>query len=299
MKKLLITGGTNFVSRYAAEYFVRRGYAVTVLNRNSRPQVEGVTLVEADRHDLGDCLRGLSFDGVLDITAYTGADVAGLLDALDGFGTYILVSSSAVYPENQAQPLTEEREIGPNGIWGIYGTNKVDAERVLQSRVPGAYILRPPYLYGPGNNVYREAFVFDCAMEGRKFYLPGDGKMKLQFFHVDDLCRFMELLLEKKPQQRIFNVGNPQAVSVREWAELCYRAAGKEPEFVSVDKNVEQRRYFPFYDYEYFLDVEKQLAVMPRVKPLEEGLREALEWYRENRGLVNRKPLIAFIDENL
>ena len=34
------------------------------------------------------------------------------------------------------------------------------------------------------NNVYREAFVFDCALADRKFYLPKDGSMKLQFFHV-------------------------------------------------------------------------------------------------------------------
>ena len=57
-----------------------------------------------------------------------------------------------------------------------------------------AYILRPPYLYGPMNNVYREAFVFDCALADRKFYLPKDGSMKLQFFHVKDLCRLMEVI---------------------------------------------------------------------------------------------------------
>lgn len=52
MKKILITGGTVFVSRYAAQYFVDKGYEVYVVNRNSRPQVPGVKLIEADRHDL-------------------------------------------------------------------------------------------------------------------------------------------------------------------------------------------------------------------------------------------------------
>lgn len=299
MKTLLITGGTNFVSRYAAEYFVKRGYAVTVLNRGTRPQAEGVSLIKADRYALGGCLRGKSFDAVLDITAYTGEDVAALLDASDEFGTYILVSSSAVYPETGAMPFREEDAVGPNRYWGAYGTNKIEAEQVLRRRVPDAYILRPPYLYGPGNNVYREAFVFDCAMEDRKFYLPGAGKMKLQFFHVKDLCRFMELLLEKKPEQKVYNVGNPAAVSVQEWVELCYGIVGKQPEFVSVSKNIEQRRYFPFYDYEYVLDIGMQYALMPEVTPLTDGLRESLAWYRENHGLVNRKPLIEFIDENL
>ena len=39
MKKILVTGGTTFVSKYVAEYFVNVGYEVFVLNRNSKPQV--------------------------------------------------------------------------------------------------------------------------------------------------------------------------------------------------------------------------------------------------------------------
>ena len=40
--KILITGGTTFVSKYAAEYFVSKDNDVTVINRGSRPQVNGV-----------------------------------------------------------------------------------------------------------------------------------------------------------------------------------------------------------------------------------------------------------------
>lgn len=35
--------------------------------------------------------------------------------------------------------------------------------------------------------------------------------MKLQFFHVEDLCRFIDILVEKQPEQHIFNVGNKEA----------------------------------------------------------------------------------------
>ena len=81
MKKMLITGGTVFVSRRAAEYF-RETYEVYVLNRNSRPQCGGVKLIEGDWHHLGNALRGLFFDAVLDITAYEEADVLDLLLSL-------------------------------------------------------------------------------------------------------------------------------------------------------------------------------------------------------------------------
>lgn len=299
MKKVLVTGGTVFVSRYIAEYYVQRGCDVFVLNRNTREQSEGVTLIEADRRNLGSALKGHSFDMVFDVTAYQAEDVDCLLNGLDTFGDYILISSSAVYPESCAQPFTEETPIGENRIWGAYGMGKVEAERALQRKVPTAYILRPPYLYGPMNNVYRESFAFDCAMQGRRFYLPGGGQMGLQFFHVRDLCRFMNVLIQKHPEQRIFNVGNERPVTVKEWVELCYQAAGKQPDFVNVFDDIEQRNYFSFYHYEYLLDVTKQKALMKGEESLEDGLREAFLWYEKHSGEVRKKPFFDFIDQNL
>ncbi len=298
-KKILVTGGTVFVSRYVAEYYVRKGAEVYVLNRGSRPQSDGVTLIQADRHELGDKLRGYHFDIIVDVTAYDAEDVEDLLDAVGSYDEYILISSSAVYPEYVTQPFVEDGPIGENRFWKKYGTDKIAAEDVLLRRNPDAYVLRPPYLYGPMNNVYRETFVFDCALQNRGFYLPKDGQMKLQFFHVEDLCRFIDVILEQRPKQHIFNVGNRECVSIKDWVELCYAVAGKTAEFVNVTADVEQRKYFSFYDYEYYLDVTAQEHFMPETKDLAEGLKEAFAWYLDNEELVNRKNYFEFIDCNL
>lgn len=298
MPKVLVTGGTVFVSRYIAEYYVQSGFDVYVLNRNTKEQPKGVTLIEADRHNLGDALREYHFDFVID-TAYTSNDVELLLDALGEYKEYILISSSAVYPEHAAQPFKEDTPLSVNKYWGKYGTDKIAAELALHRRNPNAYILRPPYLYGPMNNVYREAFVFDCALAGREFYLPNDGSMKLQFFHVHDLCRFIDIILSCKPQQHIFNVGNKEAVSIRQWAELCYHAVGKEAAFQCVYEDVEQRNYFSFHDYEYYLDVSAQYELMQDVKPLQEGLLESFDWYVDHTDKINKKAYMAYIDSNL
>jgi nucleoside-diphosphate-sugar epimerase len=298
MRKLLITGGTVFVSRYVADWFARKGVAVYVLNRNSKPQLPNVTLIEGDRNNLGNTLKGYEFDAVLDITAYTREHVENLVQALGSFKDYILISSSAVYPETNPQPFMENQTCGPNGIWGDYGTNKLAAEAYLRRAVPQAYILRPPYLYGPMQNVYREGFAFDCAEAGRKFYLPGDGSMKMQFFHVEDLCRFIEILLEKHPENRIFNVGNPDAVTTAQWAKLCYDAVGADFQTVNVEGHP-QRSFFCFHDYDYYLDVTKQMALMPEVKPLADGLKESYLWFRQNRDATVRKPYWAYIDQYL
>lgn len=298
MKRILITGGTVFVSKYVAEYFVNTRNEVYVLNRNNRPQIQGVHLIQADRNELGDKLKNLEFDTIIDVTAYTEKDVINLLDSGVKFQDYILISSSAVYPEYGNQPFVEDGETARNSFWGDYGTNKIAAEAALLKEVPDAYILRPPYLYGPYNNVYREAFVFECALNDRKFYLPGKGDMKLQFFHVEDMCRFMEILLEKKPKQHIFNVGNRDVISIRDWVNLCYQAVGKTPEYVEVDMDIPQRNYFPFSNYEYVLSTDRQRALMQDTKALYDGICESYEWYRNNASDVNRRLYIEYIDEN-
>ncbi len=299
MRNILVTGGTNFVSRYAAEYFLKLGDRVYVLNRGSREQSKGVIHIKGDRNALTDELKGYRFDVVLDVTAYTGQDVKNLLDALEDFDDYILISSSAVYPETAQMPFAQTEAVGRNRIWGDYGTNKIEAEKELLRRFPSAYILRPPYLYGQMQNLYREPFVFDCAEADRPFVLPQDGKMKLQFFHVEDLCRFVDVLIRKKPAEHIYNVGNSEAVSVKEWVELCYCAAGKKPVFINADNTYPIRSYFCFYDYEYILDVSGMSALMPKTKTLREGLKEEYAWYKEHRGDIVRKPYIQYITENI
>ena len=296
--KILVTGGTLFASRFTAEYFAKEN-EVYALNRGSRPQPAGVIPIIADRHALGDVLKKYSFDAIIDVTAYNSADIDDLLDGLGEFGNYIMISSSAVYPETLPQPFSEEMETGENKIWGDYGTNKIAAENRLLERVSNAYILRPPYLYGKYNNLYREAFIFECAEQNRKFYVPKNGKMKLQFFDIEDMCRFIEIILEMKPERRIFNVGNPCSVDILEWVSSCYEVLGKTPEFEFVHKNISQRSFFPFYDYEYALDVSEMSKLMPNVKPLGEGLKQSYGWFKNNRGEVLRKKLLEFIESEL
>ena len=107
MKKILVTGGTVFLSRYIAEYYVSKGDNVYVLNRNTRLQSRGVKLIEANRHHLQEKLKNMSFDVVIDVVAYNENDINDLLDGLGDFKQYIMISSSAVYPEYGSQPFKE------------------------------------------------------------------------------------------------------------------------------------------------------------------------------------------------
>lgn len=295
---ILITGGTLFASRYTAEYFVQKGHNVYVLNRDTKHQSDGVILIKGDRHNLGDTLKSYDFDVIIDVTAYNENDIADLVSALGNIKQYIFISSSAVYPETLPQPFNEAQECGVNEFWGDYGTNKIAAEKYLLKKIPQAYIIRPPYLYGKMNNLYREAFVFECAENDIPFYIPKDGKMPLQFFDIEDMCRFIEILLDKQPEQHIFNVGNPETVDINEWVKACYSVLGKTPQIKYVESGINQRDYFPFLDYGYVLDVAEMSKLMKTVKPLEQGLKESYVWYKNNKELVRKKPLLEYIEKN-
>ena len=298
MKRILVTGGTVFVSKYVAKYFQSNNYEVYVLNRGSKQQIENINLICANRNNLKDCLKDFYFDSIIDVCGYNQQDIKNILDAVGGFKDYIFISSSAVYPETNMQSFSENQSIGVNKIWGKYGIYKIEAEEYLISKVPNAYILRPPYLYGPMQNVYREPFVFECALKNRKFYIPNDGKMKLQFFHVDDLCKVIEKILEKHPTNHIYNVGNTESIDINTFIELCYKVVGTPLEKVYVTEHNNQRDYFSFYDYEYSLDVTKQSELLMEEKDLFEGLKESYKWFKNNYNEVEKKDYIKYIEEN-
>ena len=56
---------------------------------------------------------------------------------------------------------------------------------------------RPPFVYGPGNPLYREAFFWDRLRAGRPVVIPGDGHRLMQFAYVNDLVHAMMRSMEE------------------------------------------------------------------------------------------------------
>ena len=73
--------------------------------------------------------------------------------------------------------------------------------------------------------------------------------MKLQFFHVEDLCRVIEKILELHPKEHVLNVGNKEVISINEFVEMCYKIADVPLEKVYVTNHNNQRDYFSFYEH--------------------------------------------------
>lgn len=300
--RVLVLGGTQFVGRAVAEGLIARGWDVSILTRGRLPVAYGglVRHYRADRRDPASLreLAGERFDAVVDVSAYTAADVAPVLDTLrlDG-ARYVLVSSGAVYAPSDAA-RAEDAPTGENEVWGAYGLGKLEAERLLVAERPqrgcSLTILRPAYFYGPGNNLYREAYLFDRLECGHPVPVPVGGALT-QFLHIDDFVRLVVSVLEAEPwEAEAFNCAHPEPVGWGDLVRAAAAAAGVEPRIVPVDYRgaMEAREFFPFRDQTYLLDTGKATRfglAQPSVA-LAEGMRSAYAWYcRERPRLADPK----------
>lgn len=301
MERVLILGGSYFIGRAIAEDLVAQGFRVTLLNRGSR-LVENTEQIICDRdreEELKEVLKGQEFHYLVDVSGLNGKQVEDLCKAvnLDTLKGAVFISSSAVYDvEHLSGSFEEGDRKKKNRYWGEYGTNKIDAEQAyekcFESKGIPLTILRPPYVYGEHNYVQRESFVFEHILMARPVLLPSKNQ-KLQFIYAGDLAVIVREMLKKNHSStKIYNVGNRECVTAKEWVQFCAAAMGRPVEMVTFDyerAGVGVREFFPFHDYDNVLCVDKIKEICPMETPLQQGLENAFQWYKKERDGIAMK----------
>jgi len=302
--RVLVIGGTLFIGKLLVKRLIAAGHEVTILHRKAEhPFGRKVRNVVADRNDvttIRTAVSGLKFDAVYDI-AYdwergtTSAQVEATAKSIPGdLSRYIFMSSVAAYGDglNHAEddPLASDIHTNP------YVRNKASSERALfrmyhESRFP-VVTMRPPFVYGPENPFYREAFFWDRLRADRPIIIPGDGNRLMQFVYINDLVDACFNALEKHTAPgRAFNVGDDKALTQIEAVTEIAKSIGKVPNIVRVPREIIVRNggnayNEPFYFGQY-LDVPPITEVIGRVKrvlnvaptPFGTGLKETYKWY--------------------
>lgn len=283
-------GGTNFVSSSLAKYLIFQGYNVDILTRGiKKPDYTGYrNHLICDRKSVAELKKvfeGLEYDCVFDISAYTKEDVELLLGSLNlsKLKKYIFCSSGAVYKES-TKLLSESAEKGFNPNWGIYGTNKLEAENyIISSKVP-YIILRPTYIYGEFNNLYREAYFFHRITSKKPIPIPWGNSTKTQFIHINDFVKLCKSVMISAFSCRIYNVTNPDIIDWETLVLSCGKAVNMDPIIKKINVNeinLEARSYFPFRDVTYLLSIEKlekDNLYLPIIS-LIDGLKRTYKWY--------------------
>ncbi len=312
-KKVLVVGGSYFIGRSIVDAFLKGGYEVYVLNRGHVSVWDKrIHQIICDRDNgslLKEALYQKSFEIVVDVCGLDSKQAEKLCSALDRekIEAFLFISSSAVYNVKTLEiPYKENDSLAENPYWWNYGTDKIKAEFYYTGHFVWTdtklIILRPPYVYGENNYVQRESFIFKHIEENRPVIIPSSNP-KLQFIYVQDLADFALSAVENVTENiNIFNVGNKECLTAREWVNSCAKAAGGKVDIIEYDyeltgRNV--REFFPFYDYDNVLDVSKMKSVYKKETDFVEGLKKAYSWYKKNADTIAFKENVTFNEKQI
>jgi nucleoside-diphosphate-sugar epimerase len=302
---VLVIGGTQFIGRLLVNELLKGGHEVTVLHRRPKHDLgRRVANLQADRNDpasLKAALTGRRFDAVFDNvydwergTTAAHVEATARLTAGSHLRRYVYLSSVAAYGDGLNHH--EGDALAPDDHPESYVRNKAMAERALfrmhqRDKFP-VVTLRPPFIYGPGNNFYREAFFWERLRDKRPIILPSDGRRLMQFVHVRDLVNAMLKAIEvPEACGQAFNIANPRPVAQIEMLEAVARACNRPLHLVRIPRDRILRAggspFGPKYYFAFYYDlpaitmvVNKAQRVL-KLKPVDfdEGMKETYRWW--------------------
>jgi len=315
---ILVTGGAGFIGGHLAEQFARDGHDVVVLDnfdpyydrrlkehnvevaREAASVGEGsYDLVEGDIRDeelVTDLVNDADYvyhqaaqAGVranIEPRKYHTVNVDGTLNVLDAaretdLERFVFASSSSIYGKARYLPYDEEHLTEPVSP---YGASKLAAERYAmvyadQYDVP-AVALRYFTVYGPRMrpNMAISNFVSRCT-NGEPPEIYGDGSKTRDFTYIEDILDANRTLLQENAADgEILNIGSTDTISIEQLAETVRDEVAPDLDIV--------------YTEGYDIDAEHTQADISKANDLigyepsrtiEEGVREFIAWYRDNR----------------
>jgi dTDP-glucose 4,6-dehydratase len=147
---------------------------------------------------------------------------------------FLLASTSEVYGDPLVHPQPESYwgNVNPIGVRGVYDEAKRFAEAITmayhRSHGVDTRIIRIFNTYGPRMRLDDGRVVpnfIGQALAGQPLTVFGDGSQTRSFCYVADLVEGMVRLLEAGENEPV-NVGNPQEVTILQFAETINRLTG-------------------------------------------------------------------------
>lgn len=254
--KILVLGGSGFLSRVVAEELLAAGHTVSAVTRGNRPLPEGVTALQGDRKNaesLLPLLEGRPFDAVVDCLCYTPSDAALSLRAFAGrVRRYVMISTDFVYGAQRVLPMDEDT---PRKALSLYGRDKAACEDLFfgacQEEGFPVVVLRPPHIMGAGGQLGsgslqgRDPMLLDRLRQGAPIPLLDGGTLLIQPVLHRDIARACLAVLDKDATVgHAYNVMGPDCVTTREYYDLIAATVGAEsPEYLSLPSAEYVRAY--------------------------------------------------------
>jgi UDP-glucose 4-epimerase len=202
----------------------------------------------------------------------------------------IAASSASVYGMAGAFPTAEDQN--PYNNRTLYGAAKAFNEGLLRSfnDMYGLDYVAFRYfnVYGDRMDIhgrYTEVLIrwMERLQAGQAPVIFGDGQQTMDFIHVRDVARANILGATTEAGDEVFNIASGVETSLLQLAEALASVMGKghlKPEFAPERSiNPVPRRLASTSKAERLLGFRSTI-------PLNQGLRELVEWWRDERGLV-------------
>jgi UDP-glucuronate 4-epimerase len=315
MARIVVTGGVGFIGYHLTRALLARGDDVAVVDdfsnapypsdrkeRNAQdlmrefPRLRVVRAGITDREAIATLFEGAetvfhlaALAGVRPSFAaparYARVNVEGTAVVFElardaGCRRFVFASSSSVY--GNATPLPAKEDAPAVVPESPYAATKRGAELVVSALSKRAPEMQCPALrfftvYGPRQRPEMAITLFTRAVLERKpVTVFGDGSMRRDFTHVDDVVRGILAAAEKAPAGvRPYNIGSNAPVDLRTLLRTIGEVTGIEP----IVEHAER----PIGDVDAtYADVTRareELGWAPRVR-LREGLETVVAWVR-------------------
>jgi nucleoside-diphosphate-sugar epimerase len=248
--RLLVLGGTAFLSRAVADEAVRAGHEVTCACRGSARLPAGVRHLPLDRtaSDAADVLTD-EYDAVVDVAtrpSWVRSAVAATSSA-----HWVYVSTISVYADESVpggrpetltvvDPVVEDVDLSTHPE--SYGGMKVAGEQTVRAGTASSVVVRPGLIVGPGDRSGRFTYWPVRLAEPGPVLVPAPAEAPVQVVDVRDLGSWLVRCAESRMTGTFDAIGD-----VHDWrsfveqvhagvADLATETAPGPPELVWVDE---------------------------------------------------------------
>jgi len=305
--RYLISGGAGFIGSHLCDALLAEGHNVVAIDNLVTGAASNVAHLAGDRRfelvEADICGRPTvpePFDVVMHLASiaspkeYLARPIETLASGSTGTrnmleiavrdnARFLLTSTSECYGDPEVHPQSESYwgHVNPVGLRSCYDESKRYAEALTMAyhRVHGlrTNIARIFNTYGPrmalNDGRVVPAFL-DQALRGVPITVFGDGTQTRSFCYVRDLVNGL-ILLSRSEERYPVNLGNPNEMTILEFAQAIQRLTGTSApiEFCDLPED-DPRRRRP--------DITKAQTILgwEPVVSLEEGLRETVGYFQ-------------------
>ena len=306
MENVLVTGGAGFIGSHVAEWLVKSGRRVVVLDDLSGGFVEnvpaGAEFVKGSVQDaefVNALFEKERFDYVFHLAAYAAEGLShfiknfnyqnnlvgsvNLVNAAVNTGSvkcFVFTSSIAVYGRNQT-PMTEDLVPMPEDPYGIskYAV-ELDQKETREMFGMNYVVFRPHNVYGERQNIgdpYRNVIgiFMRQILTGQPLTIFGDGEQVRAFSYIDDVAPVIAASIDRPATwNQVYNIGADRPWTVNELARTVCEAMGAPD---SAIRHLDARNEV-VTAYSSHEKVKRDFGDLMRNVPLSEGVAKMAAW---------------------